>query len=277
MVEKTVPVKVILEGKAKAGFYAITPELEYKEAKISGPSQMINLVKYAVARCDVSDASKDVSFKTNLQAESTGGSKYKYVLVDPDVIDITVPVKRVKTVGINVKFNGKIDNSTLVKSALPSTNTIDIAGDDGYINNISSIDTEPVDVKTLNGSQTVDAKLVVPKGITIVNNISSVKLNVTYNKDVEKNLTLTVKTKNLAGTLSAILDNSTVSITVSGPESLINNLTSDAVDCYVDLNNLGEGNHNVQVNVKPPEGISIISANPSSLGVALKNKDTGGQ
>ena len=269
MVKKTVPVKVIFEGKTKEGFYAINPELNNKEAIVSGPAKNINSVKYAVARCDINGAYKDVSFNTQLQAESEDGTKFQYVLVNPKVINITVFVKKVKTVGINVKLSESLNNSTGIKSVLPAESTIQIAGDDEYINSISSLDTEPIDIKSLKGATSVEAKLVIPKGITIVNNISEIKLNVTYNNLIQKEFSILVKGKNLPSGLTTDL-NSSISITVSGTESLINSLKGENIDCFVDLNNLGEGTYNLQVNTKLPEGISRISLSPANISVTLK-------
>ena len=269
LVKKTVPVKVILEGKTKEGFYAINPELNNKEAIVSGPAKSVNSVKYAVARCDINGAYKDISFNAQLQPEAETGTKFQYVLVEPKVMNITVSVKKVKTVGINVKLSESLNNSTGIKSVLPEENTIQIAGDDEYINSISSLDTEPVDIKNLKGATSIEAKLVVPKGIAIVNNISEIKLNITYNNLIQQEFTLSVKAKNLTSGLTTDL-NSSVSITVSGTESLINSLKGENIDCFVDLNNLGEGTYDLPVNTKLPEGISRISLSPANVSVTIK-------
>jgi len=270
LVEKTVPVKVLLVGKAKEGFYALNPELKYNEAKISGPSKIVNLVKYAIASCDINGANKDVSFSTPLMAESETGTTYKYVVMDPAVMDINVPVKKVKTVGVNVKLSGNLDASSLIKSILPANNKIEIAGDDEYLNSITAIDTEPVDISNLKGAQSVEAKLVVPKGVTVVNNISSVKLNVTYNNIIQKDFTMPVKAKNVSSGLSASMTSSSVSVTVSGTEALINNLKSEDMECFIDLSNMAAGTYDLPVNVTLPAGISKISVNPPNISVTLK-------
>lgn len=270
LVQKTVPVKVILEGKTKEGFYAISPDLKNKEVVIAGPAKSINLVKYVAARCDISDAYKDISFKTQLQAESEGGTKFQYVLVDPQVMNITVSVKKIKTVGINVKLSENLNSSGTIKSLLPLEDKIQIAGDDDILKSINNIDTEPVNIQNLKGATSVEAKLVVPKGVVVVNNIATIKLNVTYNNLIQKDFSLSVKAKNLSGTLNATMASSSVSITVSGTDTLINSLKGENIDCYVDLNNLGEGTFVLPVSVKLPEGISKIALNPTNISVTLK-------
>jgi len=270
LAQKSVPVKVILEGKAKEGFYAINPELPKNEAIVSGPAKSVNSVKYAVLRCDINGVYKDTNFKTQLQAESEVGTKFQYVLVNPQVMNLTVQIKKIKTVGLNVKLSENLSSNIGIKSVLPIDGTIQIAGDDEYINSISSLDTEPVDIKKLNGATSIEAKLVVPKGVTVVNNISVIKLNVTYNNIVQKEFSIPVKTKNLSVGLTTTLVSSSVSITVSGTDTIINNLKSEDIDCFLDLNNLGAGNYDLPVNTKLPQGVSKISVNPVNINVTLK-------
>ena len=163
-----------------------------------------------------------------------------------------------------------MDASSLIKSILPANNKIEIAGDDEYLNSITAIDTEPVDISNLKGAQSVEAKLVVPKGVTVVNNISSVKLNVTYNNIIQKDFTMPVKAKNVSSGLSASMTSSSVSVTVSGTEALINNLKSEDMECFIDLSNMAAGTYDLPVNVTLPAGISKISVNPPNISVTLK-------
>ena len=277
MVEKTVPVKVVLEGEARSGYYVIKPDPEFKEATIKGPSKLVNSVSYAVARCDVSDYYKNMNVKTTLQAESNSGTVYKYVQVVPEVLDLTMQVKKTKTVDVNVKLNGDTAASG-IKSILPASDKLTIAGDETQLRNISVLDTEIVDISTLYGAKTINAKLVIPQGIIVIGNTSEVKLNVTYAEKAEKTLTIPVTIKNLPGDMSATLEQASVSLTISGTAEAINSITADKIECYVDLKGLvQEGAQPVQATLILPEGITKTSMNPESINVTLKKNVSGGQ
>ncbi len=276
LVEKSIPVKVTLKGKAKTGYYAIPPELNNKEVTVKGPSKLISQIQYASAVCNVENASTDLLIKSSLQAESASGVAYDYVILEPDTLDITVPVKKVKTVGVNVKFSGAIDDSTLVKSVLPANANIEIAGNDDTLNSISSIDTEPINIKTLTGQQTIEGKLVLPLGVTVVNNASTVKLNVSYKAPKVKTLSVPVKVRNLDQNLNSEIS-STVTVNISGPEGVVSGIGENDIECYVEAQGLAAGTYELQVNTRVPEGISKDSVNPVKVTITLSNKETGGQ
>ncbi|MGE5626882.1 MAG: YbbR-like domain-containing protein [Solirubrobacterales bacterium] len=277
LVKKTVPIKVVIKGAAKSGFYAISPELGNKQVTVKGPSKIVDQVKYVAAVCDVSGAAEDVTQKASLQAESENGTKFNYLIIEPDNLNITIPVRKVKTVGINVKLTGNLDSSTLVKSVLPVSPSIEIAANDEVLGSVSSLDTEPVNIKALKGDQSIEAKLVIPTGVTVVNNAATVKLNVTYKTAVSKVLTVPIRVRDLSPDLQASLSSGSISINVSGPEGLINNLNGDNIDCYIELQGVAEGTNDFQVNVKLPDGISSSGINPSKVTAVISSKNTGGQ
>lgn len=271
MVEKKVPVNIVLEGEAREGYYALQPETEYKEATIKGAKKLIDKIQYAVIRCDITDAYKNINLDAKFQAESAGGEVYKYVMVEPDNLDLTVQVKKTKTVPVNLQLSGNLENYG-IGSILPANDSVEIAGDDAVLQNITSINTETVDISKLNGAKTINSKLIVPDGIVVVGNTSEVKLNILYSNTVSKIMTVPVKTKNLSSTLNATLDQTTATLNLSGIASDISNLNSDNIDCYLDINGLGEGKYEIQVKLKLPEGISKLSVNPEKIGVKLVKK-----
>ena len=71
--QKTVPIKLISEGKPKEGFYAMQPILNFKEVQITGPAEVINGVSVVTARYNLKDAYKDVNIFVSLEAEGSSG------------------------------------------------------------------------------------------------------------------------------------------------------------------------------------------------------------
>lgn len=277
MVEKTVPVKVVLEGEARSGYYALQPETAYKEATVKGPSTLVNSVSYAVVRCDISDYYKNMNVNAKVQAESSAGTVYKYVQVDPGELDFTIQVKKTKTVPVSVKTSADPAGSGIT-SILPATDKVTIAGDETQLQGITGIDTEIVNIINLNGAKTVNAKLVLPQGITLIGNTGTVKLNITYAEKSEKTLAVPVAVKNVATGMSASLEQTTVSLTVSGSAEALGSLTADKIECYVDLNGLtAEGTQAVKVALTLPEGISKTAMSPETINVTIKKNVSGGQ
>ncbi|WP_411679061.1 YbbR-like domain-containing protein [Clostridium thailandense] len=270
--QKTIPVKVVIEGKAKEGFFAMQPIYKTTEVEANGPSDSIKYVNSAVAKYDVKNSEKDIVTVLSLQPLDSSGNVVKGVSIKPESIEITVPIKKIKSVPINVKMLGNLNNQSSIKSITPTPEMIDIAGDEKVISNVNSIDTEDIDISKINNKDSIEAKIIVPKNVILINSNGTIKLNINFNKSTQKELSLDIVTKNLGNNYTANLDKNKVNITISGAENIINNLKPENIECFVDLNSLQEGDQNVNININLPDGVSKVSQDPSSIKVTITKK-----
>lgn len=270
--QKTVSVKVEVEGKVKEGFLAMKPILKTNEVEVNGPSDLIKYVSSALAKFDVKNSTKDVSTVLSLQPLDSSGNVIKGISMQPDSVQITVPIKKTKSIPINVKILGSLNNGSNIKSITPTPETVDIAGDENVISKISNINTENVDISKINNKDNIEAKLLIPQNVILVNNNGIVSLKANLDKSVQKDFNLDIQTKNLGTDYTATLDTNKVSLIVSGAESVINNLKPEDIGCYVDLNSLKEGEQTVTISANLPSEISKISQNPSNVKVIIKKK-----
>lgn len=275
IVQKTVSVKVVVEGKVKEGFYAEEPIIREESVQISGPQEATNSVKRAIARCNINDASKDITITASLKAEDSSGNLVKSVSIKPDSLEVTVPIKNIKSVPISVKTQGNLVNGGILKSVIPSPERIGISGEEGILSNITALDTEVVDLSKLGDKDTVETKIIVPKGVTLVNSNGIVKAKINYDKGIQKTLNLDIKTINVGNNYNINMDNDKATVTISGLENDINDLKVEGLSCFVDLNNLTEGQYEVPVTINVPKGISKVSQQPTTVKVTIK-KTTGG-
>lgn len=273
--EKSVPVKVEVTGNVKDGYSALDAVLTPKEVTISGAAKYVNSVKSVNTSIDIKDASKDISTSLPLQAYNDSNSVVTNVKVQPSVVSVLVPVQKTKSVSINVPTKGNLNKSLLLKSVVAVPEKIDISGGT-QLSGVTQINTEPIDLSTINDSGTISVKLVVPDGVKLVDNsISTVQAKVTVEKIVQKNFSLDIQTKNLSDGYNATLSSSKTSLVASGAESIINDLKIDSSNCYVDLSSLAEGDYTVPVTVNVPNGINKISLSPDTIKVTIKKKDAG--
>ena len=70
---------------------------------------------------------------------------------------------------VSVKTQGNLENGGTVKSIVSLPDKIDISGEESTLSNINSLDTEIIDLSKLAGKDTVEVKVIVPKGVTLVN------------------------------------------------------------------------------------------------------------
>lgn len=270
--KKKVPIKISIEGKTKTGFYQLQPKPNLNQIEVSGPLKYVNQVTSLLGKIQVDNLSKDFTSNVILSAIDNSNKKVDYVKFQPTIVEVMVPIKKVKTVGINVKTKGNLSNGLVLKGFDTTPENVDIAGDDSVLDSIQSIDTEPVDLAKINGSDGTDVKLVVPQGISLVNNNGYVKVKVTSEKISQRTLPVSVTIKNLKDGYDALLNIKQVSVTVTAADSIVNSLNSGDITAAVDLSGLGEGDHNAAVNVVVPQGFTKTSVDPSSIQVNIKKK-----
>lgn len=275
IIQKTVSVKVIVEGKAKEGFYAEQPIIRTENVQITGPQQDANSVNRVVAICNIKDASKDINITASLKPEDSLGNIVKNVSVKPDSLQVIVPIKNIRGVPVSVKTQGDLVNGGVLKSVVPSPEKIDVSGEEEILSKINVLNTEIIDLSKLGENDTVETKVLVPKGVTLVNSNGIVKVKFNFDKGIQKTLSLDIKTINVGNNYSITMDNDKANLTISGLESTINNLKVEDLSCFVDLNNLAEGEYDVPVTINVPNGISKVSQQPTSIKVTIK-KTTGG-
>lgn len=273
LIQKTVSVKLSLDGKIKDGYYALSETINPTEVTVSGAAKYVNQVTAVEAKGDLSNSSDDLNLALPLTAVDSDGKEIKYVYMDSDKVSVTVPIKKTKTVGINIKTKGKLKENLILKSLTCVPEKVDIAGD-SIINSITSLDTEPVDLSTIASGKNIVVKVKVPDGVDLINSNGMVRIKADLEKVVKKDYSLNIDVKNLNDSYSQTLDNSKLTLTVSGSESVINTVSSTDFKCYVDLKDINsEGEHSVKVNIDMPQGVTKVSSTLDTVKVTLKKKD----
>lgn len=271
-VEKTVPIK-LNAGDVKQGYYSLQPQLKMTDIMVSGAAKYVNMVDNVVAKCDLKDYTKDTSLTLPLQAvNSANNVVVNDVKLNPEFIDVTIPIKKVKTVGINIKTTGTLNKNTILKSLTAVPEKIDIAGDENVLNKIDSIDTEPIDLGKLQDNSTFTVKLAMPVGVIPVNSNGIINVTASMDKSTETKISVGISVQNLGDGYSYTLSDSNVSLDILGSENIISNLKPEDITCSVDLNSLTEGDYNLPVNVTLPDGITQVSSTPTTVKVTIAKK-----
>jgi len=271
--QKNLPIKVNTEGsKVKEGYFALTQNITPSDVVVSGAAKFVDQVTSVGVSLDLKNADKDLNLKLPLKALDSSGREVKNVDISPDAVDITIPVKKTKTVGINVVTKGNLGKDYSLKTIVTQPDKIDIAGGDA-VNNITVLNTEPVDLSALSPNKTITAKLVVPDGISLINSDGTVKIKATMDKIIQNNYTSDIQIKGLNDAFTATLDNSKLTLTLSGPDTIISTIKNENINANIDVSTLtAEGEYSVKVNYTIPDGASKVSANLENVKVTLKKK-----
>ncbi|MBU3128513.1 hypothetical protein LGL55_04655 [Clostridium tagluense] len=282
------PISVNITGKPKEGYYASAAKLSQNNAMVTGGSKLVNIVKEIIIEIDIQGKESDVIKSYKLKPVDAAGKEIKEVTVTPSHMDVKVPLKRTKSVGVKVKTTGSLDPKFTLGSIKVLPERFDVTGSIEGLSQLENLSTEAIDLSKISESTTIDAKVVIPGGVSLVSGSGSaenvVKVEISVNKVVEKipdkvvekSLSLDIKYSNLDEKYDAKLEKDKVAIVISGTEAIINSLDVKKITATVDLVSLVEGEHTVKVLVTLPEGVNSISAVPDKILVTITKKQTGG-
>ncbi len=273
LVEKSVPIKLEMDTSTKNGFYSFNPVLKPDNALVSGAAKYINTVKWVVAKGDAKNVEQDVYSNLPLKAVDEVMKEVKYVNINPKTADIYIPVKKSKSVSVNVKTKGTPNKNMIIKSLEAVPSKVDIVGEDNVINSIKSIDTEPIDLSSIAESKELSAKLSLPKGAVLVNakEFVTVKVNVEVIK--QKNMTISIGVTGLAPELKAVLSQEKLSVIMQAPEDVLNSIHDEDITANLDLTKLTEGEFTLAPKVTTKKEASIISVSPDKVKVIISKKE----
>lgn len=279
LIEAKLPVNVNVTGKPKEGFYASAPMLSQNYANVVGGSKFVNIVKEILIEEDIQDQEADVVKTYKLKPVDAAGKEIKEVIVNPSNIDVKIPIRKTKSVGVTVKTIGNLNPNYILGSIRVLPERFDVTGSAAALNQLESLNTEAIDLSKINSSTTLEARIMIPNGLSLVNGGSGngiVKVEINLEKVVQRNLSVDIKYINLDEKYEAKLNKEKVSLVVSGGEADINSLDLEKLTATVDLVNLVEGEHTIPVKVSMPEYVNLISESPSNILVTITKKQTEG-
>lgn len=270
--QKTVAVRPNIQGKPQVGRYSAEATINPRNVTVSGPAKNVKLVDHAEVNINVSNLSSDAELKVIPQPVDAKGNLISDVKVQPGTINVTVPISKAKSVGINVKTSGVPSSKVSIKSVYSEQNYVDIIGNMSELDGTDSIDTENIDLSKITGDTEIKVKLNVPKNIKVVGSDTVlVKISTTEGTSTNatsSNLNVNVTSINLDEKYKAEIKPSSIVVAVSGGT----NVSSDSLKAIVDLNNLKEGTYTLPVSVTVPNGVNKLSETPDKVSVVISKK-----
>jgi YbbR domain-containing protein len=276
IVNRERPVTVETTGKVASGYILADKEIKPQSVFIKGPKTLVNRVSEVIAYVDVSESTKDLNVTVPIKLVDVDGKEVNGLEKEPNVVDVFIPVKRVKTVPIEIQTEGNIPQGYEMGDIKISPSTVKIMGDEDELAAVKSIKTEVVNISTFLEKESVELKLIIPEGIELAEPSIKPSADIDIHKIIEKTMEYNldeISVNNLGGGLS--IDNnatapSHIAVTVKGSDKIIEPLTKEDLPLFIDLDGLGEGAHTVPVKVNEINGVEIVNINPSEIQIHLK-------
>ncbi len=277
VITRELTVDINVQGEPAIGYQ--TGELEWgrREVVIKGREDEVEEVVSVVGELDLSDANETITREISLQPVDENGSVVEGVTVDPEVMRVTQVINLqggYRNVAVNVVTQGVVEPGYRFTSITPAPPTVMVFSEDpslveqlpGYVN------TKPLDLTGVDSYLETILELDLPQGVTVVGDPTVlVQVNVT---PLETNMTISreIEVIGLLPGLSAEVSPSQVSVRITGPVPVLENLTERDIRVIVDLTNFEIGVHTVQPAVEIlPSDVVVEDVSPAEVEIRIQS------
>lgn len=276
LISKIFTISIQVEGEPAVGYK--TSGLDWDEvlATVTGQESRVNAVASVVGILNISDASGTISEELTLQAQDNNGDLVDGITLTPDTVWVEQVVSLqggYRNVAVNVTTEGTVEPGYRFTSITPAPPTVMVFSENpqlveqlpGYVN------TKPLDLTGVDGYLETILEFDLPEGITVVGdptvlvqvNVTALITSMTISREIE--------VIGLLPGLSAVVSPLQVSVLVSGPVPILDNLTLRDIRVIVDLTNLEIGVHTVTPTVEIlPEDVIWEDISPTTVEIVIE-------
>ena len=232
-------------------------KLDRSELIVKGAEYKLKQVASVRALVDVDQFTSQEAGEMTLNDVSLVAYDTDGKVVDVEIVPKTVTAKVVitspsKSVPLEIVPEGEMAFGKAIQSLSTSVNSVEIYGSEEALANIDSLPVK-IDVAGLSENKDFTVTLEKPAGVTDIS-VKTVTVKVTVDDSVSREFeNISIATENLDtsrySVQAASEADSRVTVVVTGSKSLVDNLDPSILTAYVDLDGLGPGEHDVEVQV----------------------------
>lgn len=245
-------------SQVEEGYSAGKPVVEPSKVKITGAKSVIDRIAYVKATLEDKNKLKEtITKEARVQVLDKDLNKLDAV-VAPETVKVTIPIKNnSKTVPINIVKKGTPQAGITIDTIDLDTKEATIIGPEEILKNTENVRVE-VDVSKITENTTLDLPVIISNGITKVTP-QMVKVTVLVKKNEEKTVSgIPLKIHGLSDPYTAEINdpaNQLINLIVNGPSSMVDGLGPEDFNVYIDISQLDEGSHEVNIHIDGPANL----------------------
>ena len=243
-----------------------------EKVKIYGTKKNVARVVSVRALVDTSKVTeKDTEVSAKLVPVDKSGNVVDFVSVASDEINITLRLEAYKTVKLNAKTKGSIDDKYQLDS-IKSPEKIDIKGPAGTIKGITEVESEDIDISKIRESTKIKMVLRLPEGVKIKEGSEEPFLNVTIKRNNAKTFKFDisdVNIENLDENLSLNKGRGEITVVVRSKNNGKVDLEKSDIKLYGDGRNFKRGSNTVTLYTNKDDEY-IVEIRPKTLTINVK-------
>ncbi|WP_244834419.1 CdaR family protein [Clostridium sp. BJN0001] len=273
MIQKDIDLVSKVDISYKDNIYEKDKKISPSKVTISGPQSAVDRVTQAVIEGEEKNVDRNMEASYDIQFIDQKGNKVSNIDSNYNKAQLEIEVSSGKSVPVTVKTQSNIKEGYILESALPSSESVVIIGNTDNLNNISEIETEPIDLSEITGDTEISAKLKLPNNITLFNGEDKIKveIKVVAAKNPTSVMSVKVNCNNLKDEFAIKNENIVTSVTFSGNTEDLKSLTAKDIEASVDLSQISEeGTYNFKPSVTTKKNIEVSAVSEVSITINKK-------
>jgi len=275
LISKLLPVSIQVEGEPAIGYQTSGLSWDGSSSIVTGQDSKVQEVAVVVGILDISDSTGSISQSITLEARNTSGEIVEGVTLQPETVLVNQSISLqggYRNLAVNVTTQGVVEPGYRFTSITPAPPTVMVFSEDpqlveglpGYVN------TKPLNLNGVDGYLETILELDLPVGVTVVGDPTVlIQVNVTA---LETSMVITreIEVIGLLPGLNAQVAPDQVSVRVSGPVPVLENLTLRDIRVVVDLTSLEAGTHTLTPTVEIlPTDIVWEDVSPATVEIVI--------
>lgn len=240
--EKEIPITDRIDvSSIDSSSYAATTVFSKQSVKVAGAESIINNIAEIDAEYRVSNAlSQTTTVEANLVYYDANGHRIDttYISSDIETVTATIPILRIKELEIIPSFTNVPDSFIYDSSCVTvSPSTIQVAVPEDYADSIEYIETEPIDISSVNlANNSYTMNIVIPSGCKNINQVTKANITFERNQISAKNITINKFTViNEGNKRNATVSTKSINVTLIGAKDQISSINSSNLTAVIDM------------------------------------------
>lgn len=262
-------IQYYMEGEPHENYVYLDPVISPNNIEIQGPESKIGLIKSVLVPVNIEGVTRDVTLYSTPQIIDDNNNIIRGLDKNISQVQIQVPIDKVKSIDILTNIGELAADGFEIVGVSLSQEQLRVRGNEANINAISNIIISNINVTDLTMTTTVSVDLVdlLPSGIFIHNDIQTVELVLQVEPIVEKTIEINsgdITLRSLPENMQFnYIDETSYEVTFRGLQAQLDEVTIDRISPSVNVDNLGEGIHDVELSFFVPSNVELISDRPT--------------
>ncbi|MDO4534675.1 MAG: CdaR family protein [Clostridium perfringens] len=285
IIEKTMSVQSELNVTTSDDTYVKNISFSTSNITISGPEDSVNKVAKLVVRGNVTANSTTTTASFPVEAVDSNGNVVSNVTLSTTNVDTIINAEKGKSVPVKIQTTGELQKGLTLESITANPNTIKIVGTQSDLNSTDEILSEPIDLSSITGNETIITNIIVPDNITLLPNENKIEVEVKVDssldtdsseneidtsEDSTKTFELPVSVVGELNGYNVSLSSDVVTVILKGKEDALNNIEPSDLSCDIDISKLTEDGGSVTPTItNTNSNVTIESESPQTIDVTF--------